>query len=63
MRKIELNLVESILYPDVTFWQVRIWHNESQSTVIDLTKEELQDLHCQTTDRFMDAYGTITHSR
>lgn len=63
MRKIELNLVESVVYPDVSFWQVRVWHNENQSTVMEFTKDELQELHILTTDAFIEAYGTVTHSR
>ena len=63
MRKIEIVPVKSTLYTGEDSWQVRIWHNESQCTTLELSKSELENLHVQTTDAFMNAYGTITHSR
>lgn len=63
MRKIEVIAVKSTLYTGEDSWQVRIWHNESQSTTLELSKSELENLHVQTTDAFITAYGTITHSR
>lgn len=62
MRTIEVNLVESVVYPGEELWQVKIWFNDNQSMVIDLSKDELQHLHIQTTQKFMEKYGQIYHS-
>lgn len=62
MRKIEIFPVKTLCTGE-DIWQVRIWHNENQCTTLELSKSELESLHVQTTDAFMNAYGTITHSR
>jgi hypothetical protein len=63
MRKITVVPVQSTLRTGEDKWHVTVWHNDYQSTVVELTKDELQELHVITSDVFMDAYGTITHTR